>query len=448
MLRLSSLSLLLISATCFGQISITKDHMPKSGDKIEYSTAISPTIDVKTTGADVNWDYSTLTSSGNGVDEYKQSWQTPYILNFGFTAIGQKVLDTLGFSDFQMKNVYNFYKNSSSSFSDVGIGFQFATLPLPQAGKHSDPDEIYFFPLNYNDRDSSTFDVEIPIKAIAFEVGSFRRKGHRITEVDGWGKITTPYVKDEPCIRIKSVINETDSIKVSTPSFSFGSEISRIEYKWLSKNERIPILTIVGSEVAGRFVPTSIQYRNDWSKITPDFEATNVSPKVGDIITINNKTQGSGSYTWALTPSTGFMFVNGTTANSEHPVMVFQDTGLYTVKLTVKNDANTESEEKVDYLHVRDRNSSVEDNLLDGLLQYTVYPNPVQDKFNITFHDGQENKSASITIFSLDGKQIQSSFVQNTQIVHTMNVEALAKGNYIVNIVHGDAVYNHLLIKK
>ena len=421
--------------------------MPKSGDKIEYSNAISPTIDVKTTGADANWDYSTLTSSGNGIEEYTQSWQTPYILNFGFSAIGKKILDTLGFSDFQMKNVYNFYKNSSSSFSDVGIGFQFAALPLPQAGKHSDPDEIYFFPLEYSDRDSSTFDVEIPITAIAFPVGSFRRQGYRITEVDGWGKITTPYVKDEPCIRVKSVVHETDSIKVTTPSFSFGSEITRVEYKWLSTNERIPLLTVIGNEIGGQFVPTTIQYRNEWSKITPDFEATNVSPKVGDIITINNKTQGDGAYTWEFTPNKGFQFVNGTSATSKNPVMVFQDTGIYTVKLTVKNDANTESEEKADYIRVRDRNASLEDAILDELMPFSIYPNPVENKLNITFRNGQDNNVAYIGILSMDGRLIQSSYIRNTSLVHTVDVSHLAKGTYLVSVLHHDMMSYHRLFK-
>ena len=144
MLRISFLSLVLFALSCEAQITITNSHMPKANDKIEFSTASPIGIDVSKTGANVKWDYTDLTSVSDGIEEYKPSYTTPYIINFGFSALGLKLRDTLGFSSFQLKNIYNFYQNSSGSYKDVGIGFQFAAIPIPQAGKHTDPDEIFF----------------------------------------------------------------------------------------------------------------------------------------------------------------------------------------------------------------------------------------------------------------------------------------------------------------
>jgi PKD repeat protein len=384
MLRISILLLSMSAMTVFGQITINKNHMPSSGDEIEYSTARPLNVDVSKTGDSVEWDYTKLVNLDDGIDAYISSLRTPYILSFGFTTFGKKLMDTLGFGDFQFKNIYNFYQNSNASFRDVGMGFQFAAIPLPQAGKHTDADEIFVFPLEYGDKDSTTFDVEVPI-SVGIKLGSFFRSGNRVTTVDGWGKISTPYAKDVECIRVKSVITELDSIKVSTPAINFGQVITRIEYKWLSTTEKMPLLTITGNEVLGSFAATSVVYRNEWSKVSPitvDFESDKVSPKQGDVVSFTNKSVGDNlTYEWSLTPSMGFIFVNGTNETNENPVLVFQDTGWYSVTLTATDKNGSKAETKNNYVHVRDRNSGINDIAIN---QFDIFPNPTLSHVTIS----------------------------------------------------------------
>jgi PKD repeat protein len=390
------------AASVYAQISINKNHMPGSGDDIEYSTASPIGISVSKTGADVSWDYTKLTNIGDGVEEYLTSLRTPYIFSFGFTTFGKKLQDTIGFSSFQFKNIYTFYRNTNSSFTDVGIGFQFAALPLPQTGKHTDPDEIYVFPLEYGDKDSTTFDVEVPISA-GIKIGSFFRSGNRVTTVDGWGTISTPYAKNVSCIRVKSIITELDSIEVPTASLSFGQTITRIEYKWLSTTEKIPLLTITGNEVLGNFVPSIVQYRNEWSKVTPivvEFESDHVSPKQGIVVSLTNKSVGEGlSYKWSVSPDAGFIYVNGTSETEENPKIVFQDTGWYSVTLTATDKNGSKDLTKENYIHVRDKNSSLEQMNNEA---FNIYPNPTSAQVFINPVD--QNENYSVKIFSLDGK--------------------------------------------
>lgn len=428
MLRNSILLVLMYAGSVFGQITITKDHMPGSGDAIEFSNARPINVDVSKTGADVSWDYTGLVNMDDGTEEYITSLKTPYILSFGFTTFGKKLLDTIGFSAFQFKNIYSFYQNSSASYRDVGIGFQFAALPIPQTGKHTDPDEIYVFPLEYGDTDTTTFDVEVPISA-GIKIGSFYRSGNRVTTVDGWGKISTPYAKNVACIRVKSVITELDSIKVSTPSINFGQTITRIEYKWLSTTEKIPMLTVTGNEVFGNFTATSVQYRNEWSKVTPivvDFESDRVSPKQGVVVSFTNKSEGEGlTYKWSLNPTTGFIFVNGTSETDENPVVVFQDTGWYDVSLTASDKNGSTTETKTNYIHVRDKNSSVSELDLHGL---SVYPNPSSDVIFVSLNSEDEVQASLI---SLQGKQVlHSTFVGYVVI----DVQTIPRGIYVLQL--------------
>lgn len=415
MLRISIFILMMSAASVYAQITINKDHMPSSGDEIEYSTASPIGVDVKKTGPDVSWDYTKITNTGDAIEEYKSSLRTPYIFSFGFTAFGKKLQDTIGFSSFQFKNIYNFYRNTNASFTDVGIGFQFAALPLPQTGKHSDPDEIYVFPLEYGDKDSTTFDVEVPISA-GIKIGSFFRSGNRVTTVDGWGTISTPYAKNVSCIRVKSIITELDSIQVSSASINFGQTITRIEYKWLSTTEKIPLLTITGNEILGNFTPTVVQYRNEWSTVTPfvvDFESDKVSPKQGVVVSLSNKTDAENlSYEWSVSPNAGFIYVNGTSETEENPKIVFQDTGWYSITLAASDKNGSKEITKENYIHVRDRNSTVEQINIGA---FSIYPNPTSS--HVFVHPIDQNETYSIRIFSLTGKEIlQQNGLGKTEI--------------------------------
>lgn len=250
-----------------GQITISSTNMPSAGDTIRYSTVqLAPGVDFKTTGANKTWDFTGLKASSQAVYEYKSSTTTPYILNFGFSAIGLKIADSLGSGQMGLKNVYNFFKKSTAKWENVGIGFQLGALPLPQSGKHTNADEIYQFPLNYNDKDSSSFVLKVPLTAVIVNIGNYFQDGKRINTVDGWGKISTPYKNDMECIRIKSVITQKDSIAASIQGqqpINFAFPNNRVEYKWLSNTEKIPVLEVSGTEIGGNFTPTIIRYRDN-----------------------------------------------------------------------------------------------------------------------------------------------------------------------------------------
>lgn len=248
------------------QVTITKDHMPSVGDTIRYSTVNGVGLDLNLnfTGANKSWDYTSLKAISTSLYEYESALKTPYIFSF-FGALGLKIGDTLGFGQMSATNVYGFYENSTSGYNQVGYGFTIAmpgtSVPIPLSGKYTDKDEIYEFPLTYNDSYSNTFNLEIPIGTFPFILGNFYRTGQRSTVVDGWGKISTPYKKDVDCIRVKSIYNSNDSIAITTPALNFGVPTKTVEYKWLSPTEKIPLLEIIGNEVGGVFTPTSVRYR-------------------------------------------------------------------------------------------------------------------------------------------------------------------------------------------
>jgi len=435
MKNLLLLGFILISGSVFGQISINKSDMPSPGDTIRYSST-NATIDVSSTGPNHNWDFKNIQASAQGVAEYKASSRTPYILNFGFSAIGLKIADTIGTGQLQLKNLYNFYKKSDSKFEAVGTGFQYAALPLPQAGKHSNTEIIYEFPLTYDDQNSDDYYVEIPIALGPITAGSLIRSGVRKTKVDGWGKISTPYASNVECIRVKAEIDAYDSVNISTLNVDFGLPTRTIEYKWLSKTEKIPMMEVIGTMVGQNFIPSQIRYRDVPRKIsrptavTVLFEADDTMPVTGADVQLNNLTDGFfQNFNWTITPETGFQFVQGTTRNDENPVVRFSEPGSYSVKLELGNIIPLGSATKNDYINVT-RNAGTGFIPVSGL---AIYPNPASDFVQIDIPDG--HGIFQIEIYDLNGQMVFEKLIRESRKI---SLSAFANGQYLIRLSNDD----------
>jgi PKD repeat protein len=425
----------------FSQITITTAHMPKSGDTIRYSVApISDLPDLTKTGTNYTWNFTSLDVNSQDLYQYKASGSTPYLLSFGFSAIGVKIADTIGTGQLQLKNVYNFFKNSSTGFEGVGIGFTYSSLPLPQSGKHSDPDEIYSFPLTYNSSKNTTFKVAVPIVLGILPVGNFYQQGTRSNVVDGWGKISTPYASNLDCIRVKSIINSNDSIAVTTPAINFGIPSVRVEYKWLSTSERIPILEISGTEIAGIFTPTYIRYRDNYratsSPLAPvaDFAANATTVTTLDTVKLTDLSTNALSFEWTITPNTGFQFVAGTNAQSKNPSLLFNQKGKYTIALKATNPIGNNTKTKTDYITVNEPSS-----VLDQTKNHFIYPNPTNGRLKI------ECICNAYILTNSIGQIVMSGTIIDYAI--ELNTDHLANGSYLLQLKdsNGNNFYEKLV---
>jgi hypothetical protein len=229
------------SVPVLGQITITSGDMPLPGDTVRKSNAVTTgSIDFTLTGENYNWDFSTLFPLFQNVDEYESVSSVPLLYQIFFPAwvanLAQKFpeADTLGLP---ITDPYRFFKNTSSSFTDVGFAITVSDFPVPL--KFDNPDVIYDFPLSYGNVDSSFSGVEFGLPDLGFI--SIDRK--RVNEVDGWGTLTTSYGTFD-VLRLRSTVEETDSIYID--SISFGTSIDRFytEYKWLAGGYPTPLLQV------------------------------------------------------------------------------------------------------------------------------------------------------------------------------------------------------------
>ena len=249
------------------QITITSSNTPSSGDTARLSLAAtsqlssSDVTDYKLTGANYIWNFDSLKPIGQTIRKFVPALTYNYLTS-GFL---EKTADTLNLFIAKFTNVCDIFKKNSSSFYMDAWGVTYSIVPFGIPNNYSDKDELVVFPLNYLDRDSTTFAMStISNSLIPF---GFKKHGLRITEADGWGFIRTPY-GTEPCLRVVTTQYSIDSIKASIPVGTFTLPINIgypnyvRKYQWLTLGEKVPYLEITGTLAGNNFLPNEVRYRD------------------------------------------------------------------------------------------------------------------------------------------------------------------------------------------
>ncbi len=264
----------------FSQPVINQNDMPNIGDTIRVNISNSANGDDYTSsGSNHVWDFSNFTPSSQRVDTFKNVLSTSILYYIYFTGLsGATIAGTqpdltpvsLPITTISITEVYNFFKEAATSYSQLGFGAKFNGTQLPV--KYDYPDVTLYFPVTYGEKDSCDFSYHVTIPSL----GYYGEKKHRVNYVDGWGTIITP-VDTFQAMRVISKIAVHDTIHMDTlGSFGgFSFNYNETEYKWYADNMGTPVMKI--SNRTGTGAGTSIEYNNNqMSHVTgmPDIKAT------------------------------------------------------------------------------------------------------------------------------------------------------------------------------
>jgi hypothetical protein len=253
------------------------DDMPLAGDSFYRASASTLNLQVPPDLTDTNyfWDYSWLTDNGGDTLIFYSSSSTGYPFvntysNLATTNIRPGVLNILQLlggllgGGISISVEYAFYNKVASKFEQSGIGLRFGGIRFPV--KYSSNDIIYRFPLSYGNVDSSKSGYTLNVPNTFY----LKNTQNRVNYADGWGTLVTPYGTFN-AVRVKSEVKEQDSIFVDTLGFGLNLDIPlRIEYKWMVRNIRTPILQIETSVVSpGNEIVTSIMYLDSFPPPPP-----------------------------------------------------------------------------------------------------------------------------------------------------------------------------------
>lgn len=346
----SWISFFLLTNSSIAQIQITNADLPSVNDTIRYSTSATSVSNlINDTGANKVWNASNLIPNYQDIAQFKSALNASfgYALSFNGSSYGTPAPD-LNFLLISATNVYEFYTKNATAYTGDGRGLTVSGLPLTQT--NSRKDTIYRFPLFYGKIDSSSF-VSNEVNLV---VATLSSAGKRSNKADAWGSLTTPFGTFD-CLRIKTVIQQTDSINLQ--GFKVPVANNRTEYKWIAKGQKIPILeiSVPSGGIGGQ---TTVKYRDinrpevfkGKSRFTANKTLFAVNSTDTCIIT-SNSTNTPKSYQWTISPSS-YTYTGGTNATSERIKLFFTATGKYTITLkTIYNGGNSDST-KIDYISV------------------------------------------------------------------------------------------------
>lgn len=425
---------LLISSLSFAQIIILNTDIPRVNDTIRYSeTTVGITASqAAKTGVDTVWDFTNLKPVTQDIEKFYAPLATPYVLQFGLLnaatyGIKDDALNTLGslvgLTGIKIENVYGFYKNTTSANVLMGRGITISGVPL--AVNFSPRDTVYKFPLNFGDRDTTYFKGTATIPS----VGGLSQQGRRITKVDGWGLIKTPYGQFN-CIRIRTDITETDSLIITTLKIPIPN--NRTIYTWYAKNEHYPILEI--TQTTGIAGTLTIRYKDinrpEAFYSAARFNASRTTASGKDTVNLISTSTGSPkSYQWTITPNT-VSFVGGTSATTNNPRVIFNAGGVYTIKLKVIYEGGQDDTTRLDYIKVQNVGLINTEKISKTI---EIYPNPA--KTNLFIAANYDLSKSDISIYDILGKKVnveEINYINKSNI--QLNISSLNKGIYFIKI--------------
>lgn len=265
------------SSLCFSQITIPKTSLPASGDTLRVATAaVDQAMDYTSTGANYVWDFSNLEFNGQRLNEYKPISQAGSLIQFSFGTFTAPKYQASYFVSANINAFNNLPAQLPITIEDICQMNRVVTDSMTQVGykmtingqevpaKSDTIETKYRLPIAYGNTHTSRGYTKLDLNPIYDGIWIQHRK--RVTEVDGWGEITTPY-GSFPVLRIHHTITESDSFYVSFNGFNFWLPIPvplSHEYEWRAIGEKEPILLVKTSVTQGAENITAVEYKSNY----------------------------------------------------------------------------------------------------------------------------------------------------------------------------------------
>lgn len=273
--------------------------MPQA-DQIFLMSTVNPLIDfdAEDTGADHDWDFSDLEMMAQDTSHWVPDDETDpvYFFLWLMSDIAETGLANVANDFISIEEVYNFYWSDDEYFGFSGFAGKISDIPFPIW--FSDPEMIVEFPGNYGQNTSSAvgFDFDIP------DLGGWSEWRERSNEIDGWGNITTP-AGTYDVLRLYSEILITDTF--SYDFFTIPIQYTTKEYRWIAKEEGVPVLQINMQSILGIETVTSVSYKSATLTAISDADAPNtsaihISGPAQDVLQAVVDIQTAGNYTFTL----------------------------------------------------------------------------------------------------------------------------------------------------
>lgn len=266
---------LLISGLLNAQITYEMGDYANIGENFQVVNIADAISEDFTIGdANYSWDYSGMTQGDPESYGYEDPNNSPFknvwcLYHFYITNcnskfnenfnLGVTIPQNIDLGQFSLANPYQHLlkANNKLQLKMYGANVNLDGTDLPAILEYSDPDDLFHFPMNYNDSYTDTNAISMDFGALGVDL-TVESEGTRTNVVEGWGSLKIPNHEFSNVIKVKSTLNQTFHINYQGQ----GSDIplNMITYYWFDKDYGIPVLMVQGTGGEGTFVPISATY--------------------------------------------------------------------------------------------------------------------------------------------------------------------------------------------
>jgi hypothetical protein len=266
----------LLATSASAQITYEFADYATAGEIFSVQTASGfAGMNFAASGENQNWNFSGM-SSGDTAEEtswldpndagYKLSWcftngyffncSSQFNDNFNLAA---PISDGMQLQDYGISNLVSHSRANDSGLEArmIGLTANISGIDLPMAVEYQSPDVVYHFPITYNDSyvTNGLFDLDMTNLGLPFHYTS---EIQRTNNVQGWGSLTTPARTFPDVLKIKSVIERTDTVEYQ--GITLPIPTTTVSYQWFAKEFGMPVLQADGMELFGFFIPLTVKY--------------------------------------------------------------------------------------------------------------------------------------------------------------------------------------------
>ena len=354
MKKITFLSALLLALTSSAQVTYTSANFAAAGEEFTVSKASGfAGMNFAATGTNHNWNYAALQAASQSASGwqnpngsgYKLSWCLSHLYLFNCNSqfnnnFTHSSLLTDGFElmNYGINNVVEHSRANTSGFANRmrGLTATVNNISLPMTVEYDDPDEIYNFPMNYNDTYTTTGHLTLDLNNLGAPF-SYTLATQRVNTVQGWGSLTTPMGTFPNVLKLKTVLTKTETYVLQ--GISIPITMTTVSYQWFSPDYGIPVLQADGFEVFNLFIPLNVSYIDQPLCLAANAQFAYLP--IGDYdpdsqsatIPFTNLSTNYSTVSWD--------FGDGTTSTDATPSHVYTCPGTHQVTLTVTNNACT-----------------------------------------------------------------------------------------------------------
>lgn len=231
-------------------------------------------------------------------------------------------------------------------------------------------------------------------------------------------------------VQSRRVNSENGNIRANTLNIHFGvgnsSHFDSLIVRWPSGN----IDKICSGNVNFRysieegmtFLPTAEFFLNS-SQIT-----------INETLIVTDVSENCiNAWQWSVSPNEGWDYVNNTNSQSQHPRILFFNSGIYEISLQVENENGSSVNSANQYVVVGQTVGIFEDDFENSVV---LFPNPSTDKVSIIMTS--EGAITNIKLFDAFGQCIIDSIMESSNL----NLTNLSSGVYFfyITLASGEKV--------